>query len=40
MADVEGSTRIWETRPDEMAAALVTLDRTLVELAQREGGIA
>jgi class 3 adenylate cyclase len=39
MADVEGSTRIWETRPDEMAAALVTLDRTLVELVPANNGV-
>jgi class 3 adenylate cyclase len=39
MADVEGSTRIWESRPDEMAAALVTLDRTLAELVPANNGV-
>ncbi|MDT5161944.1 MAG: hypothetical protein QOC90_2254 [Mycobacterium sp.] len=39
MADVEGSTRIWETRPDEMAAALATMDRTLAELVPANNGV-
>ena len=39
MADIEGSTRIWETRPDEMAAALATMDRTLAELVQANNGV-
>jgi class 3 adenylate cyclase len=39
MADVEGSTRIWETRPDEMAAALVTMDRKLAELVPANNGV-
>ena len=29
LADVEGSTRLWETQPDEMTAAFAALDRTL-----------
>src|SRR3981189_2418988 len=29
LADVEGSTRLWETQPDEMTAAVASLDRTL-----------
>ena len=29
LADVEGSTRLWETQPDEMTAAFAKLDRTL-----------
>src|SRR5882757_3928051 len=32
LADVEGSTRLWETQPDEMTAAFAGLDRTLVEV--------
>jgi class 3 adenylate cyclase len=39
LADVEGSTRIWETRPDEMAAALATLDRTLPHLVHANDGV-
>ena len=31
LADVEGSTQLWETRPGEMAAAFARLDRTLSE---------
>ncbi|MGB9222300.1 MAG: adenylate/guanylate cyclase domain-containing protein, partial [Mycobacterium sp.] len=29
LADVEGSTRLWETQPDAMKAAVAELDRTL-----------
>ncbi|MDT5329061.1 MAG: hypothetical protein QOF31_358 [Mycobacterium sp.] len=39
MADIEGSTRIWEARPDEMAAALATMDRTLAELVPANNGV-
>ena len=39
LADVEGSTRMWERRPDEMAAALATLDRTLAELVHANHGV-
>jgi class 3 adenylate cyclase len=39
MADVEGSTRLWEARPDEMAAALVTMDRALAELVPANNGV-
>ena len=39
LADIEGSTRIWETRPDEMAAALATMDRTLAELVHANNGV-
>jgi class 3 adenylate cyclase len=39
MADIEGSTRIWEARPDEMATALVTMDRTLAELVPANDGV-
>ena len=27
LADVEGSTRLWETQPDEMCAAVARLDQ-------------
>ena len=39
MADIEGSTRLWETQPDEMALALATLDRTLAELVPANNGV-
>ena len=29
VADVEGSTRLWETQPDELACAVERLDQTL-----------
>jgi class 3 adenylate cyclase len=32
LADVEGSTRMWENQPDAMAAALATSDLVLAEL--------
>jgi class 3 adenylate cyclase len=27
LADVEGSTRLWQTQPEEMTAAIARLDR-------------
>ena len=39
LADVEGSTRLWETQPDEMTAAVARLDRTLAELIAAHGGV-
>ncbi len=30
LADVEGSTRLWQTQPDEMTAAIARLDRCAV----------
>src|ERR1700755_3148054 len=38
LADVEGSTRLWETQPDEMTAAVARLDRTLGDLLGVHGG--
>jgi predicted ATPase/class 3 adenylate cyclase/DNA-binding CsgD family transcriptional regulator len=32
LADVEGSTRLWETQPAEMTAAVARLDRTVSDL--------
>ena len=29
LADVEGSTRLWQTQPEEMTAAIARLDRTV-----------
>src|SRR6185295_17763265 len=39
LADVEGSTRLWETQPDEMTAAFANLDRTLAEVVGMHGGV-
>jgi class 3 adenylate cyclase len=39
MADIEGSSRIWETQPDQMAAALATMDRMLDELVRANNGV-
>ena len=39
LADVEGSTRLWETQPEEMTAAFATLDRTLAEVVGAHGGV-
>jgi hypothetical protein len=38
LADVEGSTRLWETQPEEMTAAFGRLDHALGDLvsAQRD----
>ena len=35
LADVEGSTRLWETQPEEMTAAVARLDRALCEVDRR-----
>ena len=38
LADIEGSTRLWESQPEEMAAAVARLDRVLSEaVAARDG---
>ena len=39
LADVEGSTRLWETQPEEMAAAVARLDRALGEIVAAHGGV-
>lgn len=39
LADVEGSTRLWESQPDEMTAAFATLDRTLAEVVGAHDGV-
>jgi predicted ATPase/class 3 adenylate cyclase/DNA-binding CsgD family transcriptional regulator len=39
LADVEGSTRLWQTRPDDMTAAVALLDRTLPEVSSAHGGV-
>ena len=39
LADVEGSTRLWETQPEQMTAALARLDRALSDLVAAHGGV-
>jgi predicted ATPase/class 3 adenylate cyclase len=39
LADVEGSTRLWETQPDEMTAAFARLDHALSDLLASYGGV-
>ena len=39
LADVEGSTRLWENQPRQMAAAIAQLDRTVADLATAHRGV-
>jgi class 3 adenylate cyclase len=39
LADIEGSTRLWDTQPDEMSAAVARLDRTLSEVIAAHDGV-
>ena len=39
LADVEGSTRLWETQPKEMTAALARFDQTVSEIIAGYGGV-
>ena len=39
LADVEGSTQLWESRPEETAAAVAQLDRTLAEVVSAHDGV-
>jgi class 3 adenylate cyclase len=39
LADVEGSTRLWETRCEEMTAAVANLDRALAGLVAAHDGV-
>ncbi len=39
LADVEGSTRLWETQPEQMRAAFARLDRALSDLVAAHGGV-
>ncbi|OBJ52906.1 helix-turn-helix transcriptional regulator [Mycobacterium asiaticum] len=39
LADVEGSTQLWQSRPEEMTAAIAALDRTLAGLVSAHGGV-
>ncbi len=39
LADVEGSTRLWETQPEQMTAAFARLDHALCDLVSAHGGV-
>src|SRR5271166_5364673 len=39
LADVEGSTRLWQTQPEEMAASVAQLDRILADVVAAHGGV-
>lgn len=39
LADVQGSTQLWNSRPEEMTAAIANLDRTLAELVSDHDGV-
>ena len=39
LADVEGSTRLWETQPDVMTDAVARLDQTLTDAVAEHGGV-
>jgi predicted ATPase/class 3 adenylate cyclase/DNA-binding CsgD family transcriptional regulator len=39
LADVEGSTRLWETQPEEMAAAVARLDQAVSEAVAIHDGV-
>ncbi len=39
LADVAGSTRLWETQPDEMAAAIARFEQTVSEVVAACGGV-
>src|SRR5271157_637800 len=39
MADVEGSTRLWQTQPEEMTAAIARLDRMECEVISAHDGV-
>ena len=39
LTDIEGSTRLWETVPEAMEAALERHDRLVTEVIERHGGV-
>ena len=39
LADVEGSTRLWQTQPEEMTAATARLNRAVDDLVAAHGGV-
>jgi class 3 adenylate cyclase len=39
LADVEGSTQLWETRPDEMTAAIARLNQIVGDAIAAHDGV-
>src|SRR3954451_15025654 len=39
LADVEGSTQLWESQPSAMTAAVAQLNRTVSKLIAEHGGV-
>jgi predicted ATPase/class 3 adenylate cyclase/DNA-binding CsgD family transcriptional regulator len=39
LADIEGSTQLWETQPQEMSNAVARLDRALAQIVAEHGGV-
>jgi predicted ATPase/class 3 adenylate cyclase/DNA-binding CsgD family transcriptional regulator len=39
LADIDGSTRLWQTQPAQMAAAIAQLDRTLADVVAAHHGV-
>jgi predicted ATPase/class 3 adenylate cyclase/DNA-binding CsgD family transcriptional regulator len=39
LADVEGSTRLWETQPDQMTAAMARMNQVVSETIAEHGGV-
>src|ERR1700735_3781654 len=39
LADVEGSTRLWETQPEQMTAAVARLNQTVNEIVAAHDGV-
>jgi hypothetical protein len=39
LADVEGSTRLWESQPEDMTAAIARLDTTLADVITAHRGV-
>ncbi|PIB74260.1 LuxR family transcriptional regulator, partial [Mycobacterium celatum] len=39
LADVEGSTRLWETQPEEMTAAIARLNRVACDVIAAHDGV-
>lgn len=39
LADVQGSTQLWQSEPDQMTAAIANLDRTLARLVGEHRGV-
>ena len=39
LADVEGSTRLWETQPEQMTSAIARLNQTVSEIIATHDGV-